>query len=50
LSAEHTPLLSVVVLCYRAGESARARVRDLEQALRAGGIEDFELVLVGKHV
>lgn len=44
------PELSVVVLCYRAGEQVRARVRELEKALTAGGLPDFQLVLVGNFV
>lgn len=50
MSASSRPFLSVVVLCYRAGDSARARVRELEEALRTGGIEDFQLVLVGNYI
>ena len=50
MSASSRPFLSVVVLCYRAGDSARTRVRELEEALRTGGIEDFQLVLVGNYI
>jgi glycosyltransferase involved in cell wall biosynthesis len=44
------PALSVVVLCYRAGEGVREFVDRVRQALAAGGIADYELVLVANYV
>jgi len=43
------PELSVVVLCYRSGEGARAFVQRLAAALVDGGISRYELVLVGNY-
>lgn len=45
-----TPALSVVVLCYRAGEGVREFVRQVREALSGAGIEGYELVLVANHV
>jgi glycosyltransferase involved in cell wall biosynthesis len=44
------PALSVVVLCYRAGEGAREFVRQVREALGGAGIDDYELVLVANYV
>jgi len=48
-AAALTPALSVVVLCYRAGESARDCVAGIRAALLAAGIVDHQLVLVGNY-
>jgi glycosyltransferase involved in cell wall biosynthesis len=42
------PELSVIVLCYRAGESIRLVIEPLYEQLRGLGVE-FELVLVANH-
>ncbi len=47
---DHRPALSVVVLCYRSGEGAREFARQIREALGAGGIDDYELVLVANYV
>ncbi len=44
-----TPQLSVVVLCYRSGEEARAFAASIAVALRAAGIDDYQIVLVGNY-
>ena len=44
------PELSVVVLCYRAGEGARAFAREISEVLAAAGILHYELVLVANYV
>jgi glycosyltransferase involved in cell wall biosynthesis len=44
------PALSVVVLCYRAGEGVREFVRQVRGVLAGGGIADHELVLVANYV
>ena len=46
---ERSPALSVVVLCYRSGDSAEDFVERLKAELSAADI-DFELVLVGNYV
>lgn len=43
------PNLSVVILCYRAGESTRSFVKRMIVALTNEGINDYELVLVGNY-
>jgi len=43
------PELSVVILCYRSGESARDFVALTFSALEEAGIRDYELVLVGNY-
>lgn len=43
------PELSVVVLCYKAGESASGFVEKVCLALEGHGIHDYELVLVGNY-
>ena len=48
-SSSSLPELSVVVLCYRAGEYARQFVSQLSSELEASGI-DYELVLVGNFL
>jgi glycosyltransferase involved in cell wall biosynthesis len=47
---EPAPSLSVVVLCYRAGDFAREFVALLEAALRSGGVTSYELCLVANYV
>jgi glycosyltransferase involved in cell wall biosynthesis len=44
------PELSVVILCYRAGERARRVVTTIASALREGGIANHQLVLVGNYL
>ncbi|MDJ0956845.1 MAG: glycosyltransferase family 2 protein [Arenicellales bacterium] len=48
-SSGSPPELSVVVLCYRAGEYARQFVGQLSDELQTSGI-DYELVLVGNFL
>jgi glycosyltransferase involved in cell wall biosynthesis len=43
------PDLSVVVLCYRAGERAREVAASIASALVHGGITSYQLVLVGNY-
>jgi glycosyltransferase involved in cell wall biosynthesis len=43
------PDLSVIVLCYRAGQSASAIVADLQRVLEAGDLAHHQIVLVGNH-
>jgi len=43
------PTLSVVILCYRAGESTRDFVQKMIAVLQKDGINDYELVLVGNY-
>lgn len=43
------PELSVVVLCYRAGERARQVAASIASALVHGGIASYQLVLVGNY-
>jgi glycosyltransferase involved in cell wall biosynthesis len=43
-----TPELSVIVLCYKAGESIRQVVDPLHEQLEASGV-DYELVLVANY-
>jgi glycosyltransferase involved in cell wall biosynthesis len=45
-----TPDLSVVVLCYRSGGSARDYAAGIASALLAAGIDNYQLVLVGNYV
>lgn len=40
------PQLSVVVLCYRAGETIVSYINKMEEELREEGVADYELVLV----
>ena len=42
--------LSIIILCYRAGESARDFVQKTLQALEASNIKNYELVLVGNYL
>jgi len=44
------PDLSVVVLCYRAGDAARSCAARIGQVLREAGIDNYQLVLVGNYV
>lgn len=44
------PQLSIVILCYRAGEFSRTFVDQTLKALQTASIEDYELVLVGNYV
>ncbi|HLX10280.1 MAG TPA: glycosyltransferase [Thermoanaerobaculia bacterium] len=44
------PELSVVVLCYRAGEQARPVAAAIAAALVENGITDYQLVLVGNYI
>ncbi len=47
---ETLPDLSVVVLCYRAGERARQVAATIASALAHGGITKYQLVLVANYV
>src|SRR3989338_6690119 len=42
--------LSIIILCYRAGESARDFVQKTLQALEASDIKNYEFVLVGNYL
>ena len=44
-----TPELSVVVLCYRGGKTIIPYIEQMEKEFREGGMEDYELVLVGNY-
>lgn len=44
------PDLSVVVLCYRAGDQARQYAQKIASALLAGQVASYELVLVGNFL
>src|ERR1700680_5208198 len=44
------PDLSVVVLCYRAGERARLVAANIASTLVARGITNYQLVLVGNYL
>ncbi len=43
------PELSVVVLCYRGGETIIPFIEQMERELVEGGMDDYELVLVGNY-
>ncbi|TSC89508.1 MAG: family 2 glycosyl transferase [Parcubacteria group bacterium Gr01-1014_2] len=43
------PELSVVVLCYKSGETLIPYVEQMEKELREGGMDNYELVLVGNY-
>lgn len=43
------PDLSVVVLCYRSGETIIPYLEQMELELRDGGMDNYELVLVGNY-
>lgn len=45
-----TPELSVVVLCYKAGEAARNFIAKTITTLTTNGITNFELLLVGNYL
>lgn len=47
--SNNSPELSIVILCYRAGESAREFVARIIGVLKDNGIFDYELVLVGNY-
>ncbi len=49
-ASSRAPALSVVILCYRAGEGAREFARQVRAALSGAGIDDHELVLVANYV
>src|ERR1700692_4089254 len=44
------PELSVVVLCYRSGAAACSFAARISKALVDGGIDNYQLVLVGNYV
>ena len=44
-----TPKLSVVVLCYRSEEKIIPYLNQMEKELQEGGLDDYELVLVGNY-
>jgi glycosyltransferase involved in cell wall biosynthesis len=46
---ESSPDLSVVILCYLAGEGVRPFVRRTQAVLGQAGIDDYELILVGNY-
>jgi glycosyltransferase involved in cell wall biosynthesis len=48
--SESPPVLSLAILCYRSGRYVTGFVERTEEVLRAGGIDDYELVLVGNYV
>lgn len=43
------PELSIVVLCYKAGEMIISYVAQMEKELHEGGMDNYELVLVGNY-
>ena len=45
----HLPELSVVVLCYKGGETIVPFLEQMERELREGSMENYELVLVGNY-
>jgi glycosyltransferase involved in cell wall biosynthesis len=45
-----TPELSVVTLCYKAGETTRDLAAGIAASLKAAGITNYEIVLVGNYV
>jgi len=45
-----TPELSVVVLCYKAGEAARQFVEKIQSLFKREGIISYELILVGNYL
>ncbi len=45
----NTPDLSVVILCYKAGDSAREFVKGTLKALKDAQIFDYEIILVGNY-
>ncbi len=50
MPVDRVPALSVVVLCYRAGDYAGEFVARMQHAFRLSGIDDYELVLVANYV
>lgn len=42
--------LSIVILCYKAGEYARVFVSDTIKSLRANNIDNYQLILVGNYL
>ena len=47
---ETAPELSMVILCYRAGDYARTFTARTIETLDEAGVEDFELILVGNYL
>ncbi len=48
-SATKHPELSIVVLCYRSGETIIPYIEQMERELHDGAMENYELVLVGNY-
>ncbi len=46
---KNLPELSVVVLCYKSGETIISYIEQMEREFREDGMEDYELVLVGNY-
>lgn len=46
---KNIPDLSVVVLCYKSGETIIPYLKQMEQELQEGGMNNYELVLVGNY-
>lgn len=46
---KNQPDLSVVILCYHAGDSARQFTANIIKMLESSGINNYELVLVGNY-
>lgn len=44
------PELSLIILCYRAGEFVREFVKHAKDVLESAGISDYELVLVANYL
>ncbi|HBD25119.1 MAG: hypothetical protein A2566_02210 [Candidatus Zambryskibacteria bacterium RIFOXYD1_FULL_40_13] len=49
MSDQHKPELSVVILCYKAGEFAQAFVAQVEKVLEEHALNSYQLVLVANY-
>src|SRR3989338_1972541 len=47
---KNKPELSVVVLCYRSGKTIIPYLGQMEKELKDGGMDNYELVLVGNYL
>lgn len=48
-NTKEIPELSVVVLCYKGGETIIPYIEQMEKEFREDGMDDYELVLVGNY-
>ncbi len=46
---KNSPDLSVVVLCYKGGDTIVSYVEQMEREIKEGGMDNYELVLVGNY-